>query len=284
MTLSVLQPLKGGNRAALLQLVNGDFISGDDVINPYLSLRDQTLIDAGYTLIRVTPGGTPKHSIPEILSDCQRAVRFVRYHAKRFAIDPERLAITGTSSGGYLSLMVGVADTAPPFPSEADPTWPAKQGDPVEAVSSRVQAVIGYCGPTDWLNYGKPGKAVLDHELPVFQSHLGIFDLYEFDATRFGFNRITDRTRQLQELKKLSPIERATRTAAPTLIFHGDKDVSVPIEQSERMVAALRAVGASADLVTKPGEGHGWTDTADDVAKVVAWLDRHLRIKPAPGK
>ena len=104
-----------------------------------------------------------------------------------------------------------------------------------------------------------------------------IFDLFEFDAANFTFNKIADRGRQLQELKRLSPVNLVSRSAAPTLIFHGDKDENVPLEQAEKMHAALLKAGAIAEIVVKPGEGHGWTDNTQDSAKIVDWLNRHLR-------
>ena len=63
--------------------------------------------------------------------------------------------------------------------------------DPVESVSSRVQAVISYFAPTDWLNYGAPGKSVFEY--PRWDKYHGVLDLNEYDASRSGFNRITDR-------------------------------------------------------------------------------------------
>ncbi len=38
-----------------------------------------------------------------------RAVRFIRFHAKDYHIDPDRIGITGGSAGGHLSLMQGTA-------------------------------------------------------------------------------------------------------------------------------------------------------------------------------
>jgi acetyl esterase/lipase len=280
LTLDVLQPLKNANGGALLELNNGDFISAPKQYGDSIFLHTQTLLNAGYTVIYVTPSGTPKHSIPEALADVQRAVRFVRYNAKRLNLDPDRLAVMGSSSGGYLAHMVGLwTEPAPKFPPASDPTADLAKTDPVEAVSSCVQAVISYFGPTDWLNYGQPGKTIFEHDLPAFRSHHGIFDLFEFDADNFRFNKIADRNRQLQQLRKLSPVNLVSRSAAPTLIFHGDKDENVPLEQAETMYAALTKAGVITELVVKRGEGHGWSDNPEDSNKIVDWLNRHLRKK-----
>lgn len=278
LTLDVLQPLRGGNRAAVLQVVSDTFTSSPPAIGGSLTIRTQGLLDAGYTVIFVTHSGAPKHTIPEILGDTHRAVRFVRHSARRLALDPDRIAIMGDSSGGHLALMVGTADgKGPSFPPEADPTRMANKDDPVEAASSRVQAVIGYFPPTDWLNYGGAGKAVFDD--PVFRKFHGVLDLYEFDAGRAGFTRITDQARVQRELKELSPIHQVGRNAAPALLFHGEKDANVPLQQSQRMVDALNKAGVAAELVVKKGAGHGWADDKEDTTRIVAWLNQYLRGK-----
>src|SRR5262249_59110046 len=74
----------------------------------------------GYTVFAVCHGCQPKFTIPEILEDMHRGVRFIRYHAKEYGIDPDRLAMTGASAGGHLSLMLGTAGP-PRHPPAKDP-------------------------------------------------------------------------------------------------------------------------------------------------------------------
>ncbi len=71
----------------------------------------------------------------------KRAVRFIRYNAKEYHIDPAHIGITGASSGGHLSLMTGLSDDKIDTASK----------DPVNLVSSRVQAVAVFYPPTDFL-------------------------------------------------------------------------------------------------------------------------------------
>ena len=69
-------------------------------------------MDRGYTVFAVVHGSQPKFTIPEVLDDMHRAVRFIRHNAKKYGIDPDRLGITGGSAGGHLSLMQGTAGKA----------------------------------------------------------------------------------------------------------------------------------------------------------------------------
>src|SRR5678815_6084038 len=65
------------------------------------------LLDRGMTMFLVVHGSQPKYVVAEINQDIQRAVRFIRSNASEYGIDPNRLGVTGGSSGGYLSVMIG---------------------------------------------------------------------------------------------------------------------------------------------------------------------------------
>jgi dipeptidyl aminopeptidase/acylaminoacyl peptidase len=63
------------------------------------------------------------------------------------------------------------------------------------------------------------------------------------------------------------------------LILHGDSDQTVPLDQSRRMDAALRAAGVETELIILPGAGHGGPafSTPEATAKVASFFDRHLK-------
>ena len=103
-----------------------------------------------------------------------RAVRFIRYHARDYGIDPDRIGIYGASAGGHLSLMQGTAGDV------GDP----KAKDAVDRVSSRVQAVACFFPPTDFLNYGKTGEDAIGRG--VLQGFKAPFEFHELDPRR-GF-------------------------------------------------------------------------------------------------
>ena len=60
------------------------------------------LVAAGYTVFAVNHRAAPRFHYPAAVEDVQRAVRFIRYHAKVYGIDPARLGGLGGSSGGHL--------------------------------------------------------------------------------------------------------------------------------------------------------------------------------------
>jgi acetyl esterase/lipase len=82
-------------------------------------------------------------------------------------------------------------------------------------------------------------------------------------------------------LKKASPITYVSKDDPPVLMIHGNFDLIVPVVHSERLLKKLKGAGATAELVTVPGEGHGWNGptlarTLDDS---VRFLDEHLKGK-----
>jgi acetyl esterase/lipase len=243
-------------------VVSGGWFSAHEAINegmvaPYLK--------HGYTVFAVVHGSQPKYTIPDVLADMHRAVRFIRHNAKEYGIDPDAVGICGGSAGGHISLMQGTAGT---------PGDPGAK-DPIERESSRVQAVACFFPPTDFLNYGKPGENALGRGILI--NFRAPFDFHEFDRAKNMFVPITDDDKILEIGRQIAPINHVTADDAPTLIIHGDADTLVPIQQAEIIVKKLKDVGVDAKLTVKPGAGHGWADMNKDADQLADWFDQHLK-------
>src|SRR4051794_1199884 len=244
LTLDVFQPRANADGAAVVFVVSGGFYSAHESITPTFF---RTLLDRGYTVVTVVHGSQPRYQVPEIVKDVNRAVRFIRHHAGDYGIDPDRIGITGASAGGHLSLMLGTAGDA------GNP----RAEDPVDRTSSRVQAVACFFPPTDLLNYGAPGLAVIrakDHGKPFRPA----FDYRELDKETNLWVPVTDPEQLRRIAQEVSPIYHASPDDPPTLILHGDADRLVPLQQSEAIVERLKKAGVETKLVVKPGAGHGW--------------------------
>jgi acetyl esterase/lipase len=207
----------------------------------------------------------PEFTIPEIVEDAQRAVRFVRYNAKTYGIDPNRIGILGASSGGHLALMQGAGG------DDGNP----EATDPVERVSSRVQAVGSFYAPTDMLNYGGAGKNLVNPDMDP--AYTAAFNYKEFDKNKIKFVRVTDEKQCCEITRRISPITHVNAASAPALFLHGDADELVPIQQSEIMVASLQKAGVPAKLIVWEGVKHGdmWTSYRH-LSHVADWFDMHL--------
>lgn len=263
LTLDVFTPKAQANGAAVIWVVSGGWVSSHDAVNPGFPAE---FLRRGYTVFAVVHGSQPKYTIPEVLQDIHRSVRFIRARAAEYRIDPNRIGITGASAGGHLSLMQGVAGDA------GDPA----ARDPIDRVSSRVQAVACFFPPTDFLNYGKPGENAIGRG--VLEGFPAPFAFENLEKKGYAglYVPVTDEAK-IQEIgKQISPVTHVTADDPPSLILHGDKDVLVPIQQAEILVDKLKAANVPAELVVKKGAAHGWPDSHKDLATFADWFDKHL--------
>lgn len=259
LTLDVFQPAQP-NGCGVLFLVNGGWLSSKATPLMVTIRPDdyQPYLDRGYTLFAVVTSSQPKFTIPEIMEDVHRAVRFVRTNSKKYDVRPDRLGILGSSSGGQLALSIATRGGA----GKTDTT------DPVERESSVVQAAACFFPPTDFLNYGGCGiSGVGEGPMAPLQAAFSSRALTPEERVRLG--------------REISPIYFVTRELPPTLIIHGDADKDVPLQQSENFVKRAKTAGVPRiKLIVRPGKGHGWGDfwkSTEDTTEFADWFDRHLR-------
>ena len=200
----------------------------------------QVFLDVGYTVFTINHRAAPRFRYPAAVEDAQRAVRFVRHHAERYGVDPDRLGGLGTSSGAHLISMLATMD------GKGNPDDP----DPVNQESAKLQAAVAHAAPTDLAGA---------FDLPQAKSRIASFlgaPIPPGDPT----------------YREASPITYVTSDDPPVLLIHGDADPVVPFKQSELMFAALEESGVKARLIRIPGGGHG----ANDVSETLRWLNWSL--------
>jgi acetyl esterase/lipase len=249
-TMDVFKPEKP-NHIAVVFIVSGGWVSDYKSLNPFLA---KIFTDRGMTVFEVLHGSQPKFQMPDILSDIYRSVRFIRANAATYDIDPNKIGVSGASAGGHLSLMLG-AYGSPGNPDAADP---------VERAGSQVNAIACFFPPVDMLNWGETGKAALDSPvLKVFWPAFGITDQ-------------TPRDLVLKMGQAYSPIYGVTPKFPPTLVFHGDADPIVPLQQSELLMKKLEELGVPHELVVRKGAGHGYPAMLEDFVKCADWFMKYL--------
>ncbi|HEY2880841.1 MAG TPA: alpha/beta hydrolase, partial [Pirellulales bacterium] len=116
LTMDVFAPKEHANGRGIIWCVSGGWVSA----KPQGIAQAKELVDRGYTVFAVVHGSQPKFTIPEVLDDMHRAVRYIKAHAQEYGVDPDKLGISGGSAGGHLSLMQGYAPK-PGNPNAADP-------------------------------------------------------------------------------------------------------------------------------------------------------------------
>jgi acetyl esterase/lipase len=180
----------------------------------------------GFVSATISYRFAPKHRFPAQIEDAKCAVRFLRAHAGKYNIDPERIGATGVSAGGHLSMMLGALDPADGLEGEGG--WPGEK--------SKVQAVVSFVGPTDLTadDFGEATRKIL-------QGFIG-----------------GPRETSLELLRKASPITYLNAGDAPMLLFQGTRDPLIPNTQAYRMAEALTTAGVPGRVELILGAGHGW--------------------------
>ena len=264
LTMDVLRP-RQPNQAAVVWAVSGGFMSDHaEVSDPNFVKYMSAFLDRGYTVFAVVHGSNPKFDMREVSADMHRAVRFIRYHAGDFGIDPQRIGISGASAGGVIALWLGTQGRA------GDPA--AK--DPVDRETSQVQAVACFYPGVDWVHWEEDGSNCLART-----RRLGLIDGFrfrDFDPVKKEYVEETDPKKIDGILADYSPINHVTAKSAPTFIMHGDKDVIVRVEQARMMVGKLQDAGVAAQLVIKDGAGHSWPGQDQDLKLFADWYDKYL--------
>ncbi len=265
LTLDVFTPETNSNGTAIIFVVSAGWRSDSGYVfvkarpgKLYPQVRE--LLNRGYTVFAVVHSSQPKYAIPEIVDDLNRAVRFIRYNAHDFNVDPGRIGIWGASSGGYLALMQGMAGDRGTRDSQ----------EPVDRTSSRVQAVVAYFPVTDFLNFGEIGVETSGGP------YAAAFDFQEYDDNSHSFVSITDENRIRKIKRQISPASHVTPDDPPALILHGDADKLVPLQQSELIISKLKEAKVDSRLVVKHGKGHGWEPTIDELKEFGEWFDKYL--------
>ena len=219
--------------------------------------RALPMLKHGYVLVSVGYRLSGEAIFPAAIEDCKAALRWVRANAANYGIDPDRLGVWGTSAGGHLVALLGTA-------------WEVKEWDAAHqenaAYSSKPAAVCNWFGPTDFLRMND-FEGRIDH------------DSADSPESRFVGGPIQDHP---HKARKANPITYVTPDDPPMLLMHGEKDLSVPYNQSELLYAALRKAGVESTLYKVAGAGHGFrnamNDTPESLLETAAeFFGRHLK-------
>ncbi len=210
----------------------------------------EPMLAAGYTVFAINHRATPRFTYLAQVADVQRAVRFVRYHANEYGINPEKIGAIGGSSGGHLVSMLGVLN-GDEF---------IEEDSPINRVSGKAQCVIARAASSSFIK---------GQDASYF---LGVREK----------ERLVEGSREHAIATAASPITHVTKDDAPMLLVHGDADDVVHFSLSERMHNALQEAGVSSKLVRVEGGGHGFNFSGakklPDLARIyVQWMDQHLR-------
>jgi acetyl esterase/lipase len=203
-------------------------------ILPYLAL--------GFAVANVEYRLANEALAPAAIQDARCALHWVIENGGDYYVDPTRVVLAGSSAGGHLALMAGMA----PPDGEFDADCPGADPGPV------VRAILNWCGPID-LTELTQGPEPRDWALAWLGSGP---DLAE-------------------RARRYSPLGYVHAGGPPVVTVHGEADSLIPYSQAVRLHAALSAAEVKNRLVTIAGGGHGGFGgeaTAGAMAEIQAFL------------
>lgn len=170
------------------------------------------------------------------LQDAQRALRLIRARASKTGLDPDRVGVMGFSAGGHVAGCLSLMWDRPTYAPM----------DPIDELSARPSSsVLVYPVATMSLPFAHPGSR---------ERMLG--------AT------------PTPEQEELWSLETKARTdAPPSFLLHATDDAAVPVENSLRLEAALRAAKIPTELHVFEEGGHGFGLRFATGKPVEAWPD-----------
>ena len=182
---------------------------------------------------------------PAAVQDVKAAVRWLRANAAEYGIDPERFAAWGESAGGYLAAMLGTTgDQATIFDDPA-----LGNAD----VSSAVQAVVDWYGPTDFLQMDAQFAAAAPAACNGQTQAHDPADSPESVYLGAAIQTVPDAAAAANPITYIP-----TAKSLPAFsIAHGDSDCLVPNQQSAILQDALQAAGATSTFTLVEGASHG---------------------------
>jgi acetyl esterase/lipase len=242
----------------LVFVPGGGWIHGGRLFQGYALMSH--LAEQGWVCLSLEYRVAPRHRWPRHIRDVKAAVAWARANVDRFGGDRRFVTIAGTSAGGHLAALTGLAADDQDFGAELAP-----------GADASVDAVVGIYGRYDWADRST--------------------------RERDEFVRFLERVVVREDLAaapdiflRASPIARIRADAPPILIVHGAADKVIPVEQARAFVDKLRATSRSpVGYLELPGGGHGfdltdrWRSDASATAIRVFLEEMYLRHRAARG-
>lgn len=180
---------------------------------------------------------TGEAAFPAQIYDCKAAIRWIRRHADRLGVDPDRIGVWGISAGGHLVSLLGTSGDVESVEGDVQEIVEPSDGEPAE-VSSRVTCVVDFCGPSDFMLY-HPGHPMSSPKGGVLHGLFGGPMSEHIEAVRLA-----------------SPVTHITKDDPPFLILHGTEDRLVRLSHPQRLQERLTAAGVGSTFIRIEGGGH----------------------------
>ena len=189
------------------------------------------LPEHGYTVASISYRYSSVAKFPAQIHDCKGAVRWLRANAEKYGYNPKKIFIAGSSAGGHLTALMAT--------TSENKELEGAVGNNLK-FPSVIQGAVVYYGATDFILRSKTQPSRANAKGSV------VYDLLGGGAHE-----------KIKAAKLASACYHVSKNDAPLLIFHGSKDKTVLIDQSEAIKEKYDKAGLPAQLHIVEGAGHG---------------------------
>ncbi|MDO9256666.1 MAG: alpha/beta hydrolase [Bacteroidales bacterium] len=247
-----------GKLPVIVSVHGGAFMMGDKRDGQVKPMLEG--IKRRYAVVSVNYRMSGEALFPANINDVKAAVRWIRANAEKYNFDPDKIAIWGGSAGGNLSSLAGTSGDVKELAdlSLGNATF-----------SSRVQAVVDWFGPTNFLK--------MDEQLRETGNGTPDHSASDSPESKVLGAKITE----IPELvKKANPETYITPDDPPFFIEHGTKDGTVPTQQStefyQKLVKVLGPDKVSIQLLEGAGHGGPQFEEPANIDLVFKFLDKQF--------
>jgi len=190
------------------------------------------LVESGMPVASVDYRLSTEARFPAQVHDIKAAIRFLRAKGRDLGVDASRIVIAGSSAGGHLAALVGVTNGHKELEGEVGEFRNEK---------SDVQGIVSFFGGSDLTTIlSQSTPKALEMRMPALDLLLG------------------GQPETVEDLAKLaSPVFHVDKSDPPLLLFHGDRDPQMPINQSHQLEGEYEKAGLKVRFKVLHGAGHG---------------------------
>jgi acetyl esterase/lipase len=260
--LDVYTPAAGVEHAPVLLQIHGGGWTIGNKHEQALPLMHH-LAQQGWVCVATNYRLSPKATWPDHLVDVKRALAWIRSEIGHYGGDPDFVVATGGSAGGHLTAMVGLTGNDP----EYQPGF--------ESIDTRVAAAVPFYGVYDFANHWKLQP----------QARMGNWIAKTVLKV--------DPVRDVESLRRASPMHRLNGDAPPFFIIHGSHDSLAAVEEARHFAWSLRALSAEPVVYAElPGAQHAFevfhsertSATVQAVDRFLAWNYSRYRAETSAGR
>ena len=211
------------------------------------------MAEKGFAVASISYRLTDKAIFPAQIHDCKAALRWLRANKSKYNYSTDKVAVAGSSAGGMLAALMGTSGDVKALEGNVG-------GNSSE--SSRVDAVIDFYGASDFVLRSKTQPHRANEPGSVVHRLLG-----------------GGADKKVELAKLASAAYHVSSDDPPILVFHGDKDKTVLIDQSEKLTEVYKKAGLYIDFQVLKGAGHGGKQfySEENKEKMISFLSKYLK-------